>query len=321
MEVILARPRGFCRGVVRAVDIVEQILTMQEAPVYVLHEIVHNRHVVENLKERGALFIENIEDVPSGAMVIFSAHGVSDAVVRRAKERRLRVVDATCPLVKKVHFRARKYGREGREVIIIGHQGHPEVEGTMGCVNGPLNVVSTVADVGKLQVEDAGSLAYVTQTTLNTMDASRIIAALKWRFPGIKGPGLKDICYATQSRQEAVHRLTRDVDLLLVVGSRNSSNANRLREVGEQSGRLSYLIEDARDINPTWFVNIHCLGVTAGASAPEFLVKDVVERVQDTVTIRVREMDAPSEATLAHGWGIEFLRRPRGKFFKEAMVK
>jgi 4-hydroxy-3-methylbut-2-enyl diphosphate reductase len=313
MEIILARPRGFCRGVVRAIDIVERILTLQDAPVYVLHEIVHNRHVVENLKERGALFIENIEDVPSGAMVIFSAHGVSDAVVRRAKERRLRVVDATCPLVKKVHFRARKYGRKGREVIIIGHQGHPEVEGTMGCVNGPLHVVSTMSEVSKLRVEDAGSLAYVTQTTLNTMDAGRIIAALKRRFPGIKGPGLKDICYATQSRQEAVHRLTRDVDLLLVVGSRNSSNANRLREVGEQSGRLSYLIEDARDINPAWFVNIHCVGVTAGASAPEFLVEGVVERVQDMVTIRVREMDASSEATLPHGWGIEFSRRPRGE--------
>jgi 4-hydroxy-3-methylbut-2-en-1-yl diphosphate reductase len=313
MEIILVRPRGFCRGVVRAIDIVEQVLTLHGSPVHVLHEIVHNSQVVENLRERGALFVETVEDIPPGAMVIFSAHGVSDAVVRRAKERKLQAIDATCPLVKKVHFRARRYGRKGREVIIIGHQGHPEVEGTMGCVGGPLHVVSTLAEVGDLQVEDPRALAYVTQTTLNIKDASDIIACLKERFPDIQGPGLTDICYATQSRQEAVHRLAREVDLLLVVGSRNSSNSNRLREVGEQSGCLSYLIEEARDLDPAWFRNTDCVGITAGASAPEVLVQGVVEKLQDFAGIRVREMDAECETTFPRGWGADLSRKQRAE--------
>jgi 4-hydroxy-3-methylbut-2-enyl diphosphate reductase len=311
MDVILARPRGFCRGVVRAVDIVEKVLVLHGAPVFVLHEIVHNRHVVENLKERGALFVEAVEDVPPGAMVIFSAHGVSDTVARRAKERRLQVIDATCPLVKKVHQRARRYGREGLEVIIVGHKGHPEVEGTMGCVKGPFHVVSTATEVQALRVESPGALAYVTQTTLNIRDAADIIALIKRRFPRIKGPGLADICYATQSRQEAVHRLAREVDLLLVVGSRNSSNSNRLREVGEQSGRLSYLIEDARDINPAWFINKRCVGVTAGASAPEVLVKGVVQKLQDFEGLKVREMEAASETAFTYGWGTDSSKSER----------
>jgi 4-hydroxy-3-methylbut-2-enyl diphosphate reductase len=309
MEVILARPRGFCKGVVRAVDMVEQLLTSHGAPVYVLHEIVHNRHVVENLNERGALFVETVEDVPPGALVIFSAHGVSDAVARRAKQRRLRIIDATCPLVKKVHFRARRYGRRGLEVIIIGHKGHPEVEGTMGCVSGPLHVVSTLAEAEALRVGDPTALAYVTQTTLNIKGASDIIAHLKGRFPGIKGPALADICYATQSRQRAVHRLASEVDLLLVVGSRNSSNSNRLREVGEQTGCPSYLIEDARDMDPAWFTTKNSVGVTAGASAPEVLVEGVVEKLQSLAIIRVREMDSGFEETFTQEWGAVLSRR------------
>jgi 4-hydroxy-3-methylbut-2-enyl diphosphate reductase len=302
MEVILARPRGFCKGVVRAIDLVEQLLTSRGAPVYVLHEIVHNRYVVESLNERGALFVETVEDVPSGALVVFSAHGVSDAVGRRAKQRRRQIIDATCPLVKKVHFRARRYGRRGLEVIIIGHKGHPEVEGTMGCVDGPLHVVSTLAEAEALRVEDPKALAYVTQTTLNIKDAKAIIAHLKDRFPGIKGPGLADICYATQSRQRAVHRLAGEVDLLLVVGSRNSSNSNRLREVGEQAGCLSYLIEDARDMDPAWFTRKNCVGVTAGASAPEVLVEGVVEKLRNLAIIRVKEMDSAFEEKFTHEW-------------------
>jgi len=303
MDVILARPRGFCRGVVRAIDIVEQVLSDRQGPVYVLHEIVHNRHVVEGLRRRGALFVENVEEIPPSATVIFSAHGVSDAVAARAKEHRLRVIDATCPLVEKVHIRARKYGREGREVVIIGHRGHPEVEGTMGCVKSTPHIVSTMAEAANLRICNTRSLAYVTQTTLNTEEANDIIECLNRRFPRIKGPGLADICYATQSRQVAVHQLARKIDLLLVVGSRNSSNSNRLREVGAQSGCSSYLIEDACDINPSWFVNIHRVGVTAGASAPEVLVERVVERLRDLAKIRVTEMDTASEAIFDRVWG------------------
>lgn len=312
MEIILARPRGFCRGVVRAIDLVEHLLTLHGSPVYVLHEIVHNRHVVENLRERGALFVEAIDDVPSGALVVFSAHGVSDTVAMQAKERRLKVADATCPLVKKVHFRTRRYGRGGLEVIIIGHKGHPEVEGTMGCVGGPLHVVSSLAEARALRIETPMTLAYVTQTTLNIQDAKDIIAYLKRSFPGIKGPGLADICYATQSRQEAVQRLAHEVDLLLVVGSRNSSNSNRLREVGEQTGCPSYLIEDAGDIDPAWCRGKRRVGVTAGASAPEVLVEGVVEKLQDLSIIHVKEMEPASEKTFTQAWGAVLSQRRGG---------
>jgi len=299
MEIILARPRGFCDGVIRAVDIVNRVLASQGPPVFVLHEIVHNRHVVAGLRARGALFVESIEDVTPGACVIFSAHGVSDAVFDRARERGLRVIDATCPLVKKVHFRVRQYSRAHLEVVIIGHQGHAEVEGTRGCVKGRVSVLGSVEEVERLVVEDPGRLVYVTQTTLNIQTTRRIIAALKRKFPAIRGAGLADVCLATQSRQEAVYRLAREIDVLLVVGSRNSSNSNRLREAGEQSDLPSYLIEDSGEIDPDWFVNKHRIGVTAGASAPELLVRGVVKRLQALGAVRVREMVGESEQMLA----------------------
>ncbi len=308
MVVILARPRGFCDGVIRAVEMVEQVLTFRGAPVYVLHEIVHNRHVVETLKTRGALFVESITEIAPGAVVVFSAHGVPDSVVLQARERSLQTVDATCPLVKKVHFRARRYSRQGLEVIIIGHRGHPEVEGTKGCIDGPRHVVSTVEEVERIRVKNPEALAYLTQTTLNIKTTLDILKALKRQFPSIQGPALADICYATQSRQDAVHRLAREIDILLVVGSRNSSNSNRLREVGEQSGCLSYLIEDAGDIDPSWFREDQYVGVTAGASAPEVLVKGVVEKLQALGDVTVREMEAGNES-VTHPWNAEPSRR------------
>jgi 4-hydroxy-3-methylbut-2-en-1-yl diphosphate reductase len=295
MVVVLARPRGFCDGVVRAVEVVEQELLIHGAPVYVLHEIVHNRYVVEGLRERGALFVESIDAIATGAAVVFSAHGVSRSVVRMAEEKNLRAIDATCRLVKKVYFRAQRYSREGREIIIIGHQGHPEVEGTKGWIDGTWQVVSTAADVEQLVVDDPGAVAYVTQTTLSTEDTRTIIGALKTRFPRIAGPGVGDICYATQSRQEAVHQLAGRIDLLLVVGSRTSSNSNRLREVGERSGCRSHLIEDAGDIDPSWLRDVRKIGVTAGASAPEVLVQGVVRKMRELGARAVVEMDNESE--------------------------
>jgi 4-hydroxy-3-methylbut-2-enyl diphosphate reductase len=296
MMVILARPRGFCDGVVRAIGTVEDALEIHGAPVYVLHEIVHNRHVVEGLRKRGAVFVESVEGISPGSHLIFSAHGVSDAIVRRARERKLHVVDATCPLVRKVHFRARRYSREGREVIIIGHEGHAEVEGTKGWIEGPWHVVSTDSEVERLVVEDPANVAYVTQTTLSTRNTLRIIGALKSRFPFITGPEVSDICHSTRSRQEAIRRLARLIDLLLVVGSRTSSNSNRLREVGEQSGRRSYLIEDAGDIDPSWFGDVESIGVTAGASTPDVLVQEVVKGLQELGATAVLEMDGRPEA-------------------------
>jgi 4-hydroxy-3-methylbut-2-enyl diphosphate reductase len=279
---------------------VEQELRMHGAPVYVLHEIVHNLHVVERLRERGAVFVDSIEELAPGALVVFSAHGVPNRVVRQAEEKNLQLIDATCPLVKKVHFRARRYSREGREVIIIGHEGHPEVEGTKGWIEGPWHVVSTASEVEEIVIVDPEATAYVTQTTLIPKDTSKAIAALKRRFPFIVGPELDDICYATQSRQEAVRLLARRIDLLLVVGSRTSSNSNRLREVGEQSGCPSFLIEDACDIDPSWFSNIRQMGITAGASTPEVLVQGVVARIQELGATTVLEMDAASETTCTY---------------------
>ena len=294
MQVILAQPRGFCAGVVRAIEIVERGLQIYGTPVYVLHEIVHNRHVVENLKKQGALFIETLDEVQAGAVTIFSAHGVSTAVVELAKERNLKVIDATCPLVTKVHLQAQQYGRQGYEIIIIGHRGHPEVEGTRGRVEGLVHVVSSVAEVVTLDVKDPDKLAYVTQTTLSIDDTREVIDALKRRFT-IHGPELSDICYATQSRQNAVRQLAKDIDLLLVVGARNSSNSNRLREVGERSGLESRLIEDADDLDRAWFSKQTRVGITAGTSAPETKVQEVLERLRAYGASEVCEMEGERE--------------------------
>ena len=297
MEVTLAQPRGFCAGVVRAVDIVERALERYGAPVYVLHEIVHNGHVVRDLESRGAIFVESLDEVPRGAVTIFSAHGVAESVVSDADSRGLQVIDATCPLVTKVHNQAQRYRTQGREVIIIGHTGHPEVEGTRGRIDGPVHVLCSVEEVEALEVQDPEQLAYVTQTTLSLDDTAEVVEALKRRFPAIQGPGLKDICYATQNRQNAVRSLADGSDVILVVGARNSSNSNRLREVGEQRGVRSYLIQDADDLNPDWFNPDTRIGITAGASAPEVLVQQVLERLRSFGVGEVKELEGIREVT------------------------
>jgi len=295
MELILARPRGFCAGVVRAIKTVERALQLYGPPVYVLHEIVHNRHVVGDLRDRGARFVEDLGEVPLSCVTIFSAHGVSTAVVRQAKRQSLRVIDATCPLVTKVHLQAQRYSREGMEVIIIGHPGHPEVEGTRGRIDGPVHVLSGAEEVEMLNLRCPEKLAYVTQTTLSLDDTRQVIHKLKRCFPSISGPDLQDICYATQSRQNTVRILASEIDLLIVVGARNSSNSNRLREVGGHHGLPSYLIEDAGEISPAWFNDGLKIGITAGASTPEVLVQEVVRRMHDFGASRVREMDGEQE--------------------------
>jgi 4-hydroxy-3-methylbut-2-enyl diphosphate reductase len=294
MQVILAQPRGFCAGVVRAVKIVERALQIYGTPIYVLHEIVHNRHVVEDLKNQGALFVETLDEVPTGSVTIFSAHGVSTALVEQAQKRNLRVIDATCPLVTKVHLQAQRYSHSGFEVIIIGHRGHPEVEGTRGRVKGPVHVVSNTAEVAALKVEHPDRLAYVTQTTLSIDDTREVINALEKRFT-IQGPKLSDLCYATQSRQNAVRRLAKDINLLLVVGARNSSNSNRLREVGEHRGLSAYLIEGPDDLDQAWFSNKTRVGVTAGTSAPEAMVQKVLERLRAYGASAICEMEGERE--------------------------
>jgi 4-hydroxy-3-methylbut-2-enyl diphosphate reductase len=294
MQVILAEPRGFCAGVVRAIKIVEQAIQLYGMPIYVLHEIVHNRHVVEDLKRQGVLFVEVVDEVPAGAVIIFSAHGVSNAVVEQAKRRDLRIVDATCPLVTKVHLQAEKYSRQGFEIIIIGHQGHQEVEGTRGRVEGSVHIISNLAEVRDLKVSNPHRLAYVTQTTLSVDDTREVIDALKERYT-VQGPELSDICYATQSRQNAVRKLAKEAELLLVVGARNSSNSNRLREVGTRSGLIAYLIEDADDLNPGWFSDKSVVGVTAGASTPEEIVQGVLEKLREYGADRVCEMEGEHE--------------------------
>ena len=299
MEVRLANPRGFCAGVDRAIEIVERALTLHGAPVYVLHEIVHNRHVVDDLAARGVKFVDALEDVPAGSVTIFSAHGVSDEVVATARNRGLRIIDATCPLVTKVHLQAQQYQRKGHHVILIGHPGHPEVEGTRGRIQGPVTVLSTVAEVDALEIADPSHLAYVTQTTLSIDDTREVIAALVRRFPGIQGPELKDICYATQNRQNAVKRMTDEgIDVLIVIGSKNSSNSNRLAELGTRSGVRSYLIDDAGEIRPEWLVMTRTVGVTAGASAPEGLVQEVIERLRELGVTNVRETEGEVETTV-----------------------
>lgn len=280
MEVILANPRGFCAGVERAIAIVERALEKFGAPIYVRHEVVHNKFVCDDLRAKGAVFVEDLADVPRGATVIFSAHGVSKAVREEADQRGLKVFDATCPLVTKVHVEVGKMRREDREIVMIGHKGHPEVEGTIGQSSGGMYLVETAADVGRLRVSDESKLAYVTQTTLSVDDASEIVAALRQRFPRIQGPKKDDICYATQNRQEATKELAAQCDFVIVVGSPNSSNSNRLREVAAARGVDSRMVDHASEIDPTWFTGKQRVGVTAGASAPEVLVDAVIERLR-----------------------------------------
>lgn len=281
MEILLANPRGFCAGVERAIAIVERALEKFGAPIYVRHEVVHNRFVVDNLKAKGAVFVHELDEVPDGATVIFSAHGVSKAVRAEAERRGLKVFDATCPLVTKVHLEVERHRKQGREIVMIGHKGHPEVEGTMGQSDGGMYLVENVADAAELKV-GAGKtapLAYVTQTTLSVDDAANIVTALKARFPAIVGPKKDDICYATQNRQDAVRCLSERCDVIIVVGSSNSSNSNRLREVAIQHGVAAYLVDRAAEIDPGWFACAQVIGVTAGASAPESLVNEVVQTV------------------------------------------
>lgn len=294
-EVLLAQPRGFCAGVDRAIEIVERALTQFGAPIYVRHEIVHNAYVVADLRNKGAIFIEELADVPADNTVIFSAHGVSKAVQAEAAERGLTVFDATCPLVTKVHIEVAKMRREGREIIMIGHEGHPEVEGTMGQTEQGMYLVETVADVERLAVSNPDMLAYVSQTTLSVDDTADIIAALKEKFPSITEPKKGDICYATTNRQEAVKFMAPMVDVVIVVGSPNSSNSNRLREVAEKKGVPAYMVDNAAQINPDWFAGKVRIGVTAGASAPEVLVQAVIDRLKECGARSVRVLDGIEE--------------------------
>ena len=293
MQIHLANPRGFCAGVDRAIGIVERALDQLGAPIYVRHEVVHNRFVVESLRARGAVFVDDLAEVPDGATVVFSAHGVPQAVRVEAETRGLKVFDATCPLVTKVHMEVMRHSRAGRETILIGHAGHPEVEGTMGqydeSCGGRMYLVETPEDVWRLQVKQPDELAYVTQTTLSVDDTARVIDALRERFPRIQGPKKDDICYATQNRQDAVRALSRRCDLMLVVGSRNSSNSNRLRELAEKENTPAFLIDGPEDIQPTWLAGKETIGVTAGASAPELLVSQVIDRLRELGAAAVTE--------------------------------
>lgn len=295
MDVLLANPRGFCAGVERAIAIVERAIEQYGAPIYVRHEVVHNKFVVDSLHAKGAIFIDDLTDVPAGATLIFSAHGVSQAVRHDASDRGLRVFDATCPLVTKVHVEVAKMRDAGREIVMIGHKGHPEVEGTMGQAEGGMYLVETVNDVQALQVTDPDRLAYVTQTTLSVDDAQNIVDALRARFPAIVGPKRDDICYATQNRQDAVKFMAPRSDLVLVVGSPNSSNSNRLREVAEQFGVPAHLIDNASQIDPAWLQECKRIGVTAGASAPEVLVDAVIARLRELGAASVRTLDGTPE--------------------------
>jgi 4-hydroxy-3-methylbut-2-enyl diphosphate reductase len=295
MEVLLANPRGFCAGVDRAIAIVEQALALHGAPIYVRHEVVHNRFVVDDLKAKGAIFVEDLDEVPAGSTVIFSAHGVPKSVRTEAEARGLRVFDATCPLVTKVHAEVEKMRAQGREIVMIGHAGHPEVEGTMGQCVGGIQLVESVADVARLSVASADALAYVTQTTLSVDDAAAIVAALKERYPRIVGPKKDDICYATQNRQDAVRFMVRQVDVVIVVGSPNSSNSNRLREVAANRGVPSYMVDRADQLRPEWIAGKAAVGVTAGASAPEVLVQEVLARLTELGARGVRELEGVAE--------------------------
>ncbi len=299
MKLRLANPRGFCAGVDRAIDIVERAIELYGAPIFVRHEVVHNRHVVERLRSMGAVFVQELDEVPDGATVIFSAHGVSKAVEDEAKRRDLEVFDATCPLVTKVHMEVRHYARESRDVVLIGHDGHPEVEGTLGrfdaSYGGRIRLVESVADAERLEVPDPARLAFVTQTTLSVDDTAEIVATLHRRFPGLTTPRKEDICYATQNRQDAVKDLLREADLLLVVGSVTSSNSNRLVELGVRAGIPSYLIDGAGDLRREWLEGRQCIGLTAGASAPEVLVQEVIDRLCGWGVERPQELEGRRE--------------------------
>ncbi len=295
MKLILAQPRGFCAGVIRAIDIVERALAKHDAPVYVRHEIVHNRYVVEKLKAKGARFVEELADVPAGATTIFSAHGVSRAVEADAAARKLNVLDATCPLVTKVHNQGQRYSNLGRTVILIGHAGHVEVQGTLGRISGPVYLVENRDDVEQLDLPDDTPIAYVTQTTLSVDDTRATIEAIKSRFSDVIGPETRDICYATQNRQTAVRQLCEHVELLLVVGAANSSNSNRLREIGAECGVASYLVADGRDIEPEWLAGKHTIGITAGASAPDVLVDDVIAALAKLEPIEIETLQGIEE--------------------------
>jgi 4-hydroxy-3-methylbut-2-en-1-yl diphosphate reductase len=295
VKVYLAQPRGFCAGVVRAIDIVDRALVKFGQPVYVRHEIVHNRHVVDTLKRKGAIFVEDVSEIPDNAVTVFSAHGVAQSVVKEAAARKLPVIDATCPLVSKVHMQGKRYVSRGRTLVLIGHAGHPEVEGTMGQVGGPVHLISSEADVLSLDVPLDTPLAYVTQTTLSVDDTKGVIAALQARFTDVVGPDTADICYATQHRQTAVRDLCKVAELILVVGAQNSSNSNRLREIGVEEGLPSYLIADASDLDPKWIDGVETIGLTAGASAPEALVVEVIEALRKLTNVDVIQMDGVEE--------------------------
>jgi 4-hydroxy-3-methylbut-2-enyl diphosphate reductase len=298
MKLLLANPRGFCAGVDRAIEIVERAITIFGAPIYVRHEVVHNRFVVEDLRDKGAVFIDEVDEAPDNSILIFSAHGVSKKVQQEGKQRGLNVFDATCPLVTKVHMEVAKFEKQGKECILIGHVGHPEVEGTMGQYtsdSGGIYLVETPEDVAKLTVKNPDDLAFVTQTTLSVDDTSKVIDALRQHFPAIEGPRKDDICYATQNRQDAVKNLAQQCDVVMVVGSKNSSNSNRLRELSDKLSTPAYLIDNAEDINPEWLVNKSSIGLTAGASAPELLVQNVVERLKQLGVSEVAELEGRPE--------------------------
>ncbi len=298
MDVLLANPRGFCAGVDRAIAIVLEALRRFGAPIYVRHEVVHNKFVVDDLKSKGAIFVDDLDGIPAGSTVVFSAHGVARSVRAEAEARGLRVFDATCPLVTKVHVEVARMRGEGREIVMIGHAGHPEVEGTMGQCDGGIHLVESVADVARLAVADSVPLAYVTQTTLSVDDAAAIVAALKARFPAIVGPKKDDICYATQNRQDAVKLMTRDVDVVIVVGSPNSSNSNRLREVAANRGVPAYMVDRAAELDPAWLDGRRRVGVTAGASAPDVLVQEVLARLRALGAASVRELEGTPEGVV-----------------------
>ena len=295
LKIILAQPRGFCAGVERAIEIVERALKIYGPPVYVRHEIVHNKRVVNNLSSKGAVFVKELDQIPKGAVTVFSAHGVSQKVEDTAGVRKLPVLDATCPLVAKVHKEGQRYSKDGFEVILIGHEGHPEVEGTMGRIPGPVYLVSNTNDVKRLKVKNPDKLSYVSQTTLSVDDTRDVINALQERFPKIVGPDVKDICYATQNRQSAVRDLVKNVDLVLVVGARNSSNSNRLKDIGSESGVNTHLIETADDMSLSWFENVDSVGITSGASTPDELVKEVIDRISTFTSIEIEKQAGKEE--------------------------
>ena len=295
MRIVLAQPRGFCAGVVRAIEIVERALQKYGAPVYVRHEIVHNKHVVDSLKAKGARFVETVSEIPENAVTIFSAHGVARSVEEEAAGRGLPVLNATCPLVTKVHNQGKRYVAQGRTLILIGHAGHPEVEGTVGQISGPVVLVQTEEDVEKLDIPVDAPVAYITQTTLSVDDTRGIIAKLEQRFSDIVGPEMRDICYATQNRQAAVRELSRQVDVILVVGAKNSSNSNRLREIGLETGIPSYLIADSSELQPEWVQDVRTVGLTAGASAPEVLVEGVIDALARLGPVEVSVLDGRKE--------------------------